>query len=249
MDNTILDAVTQKLQNRIPQLMAQHGLPGLVVGIVNDQQLVWTAGFGFADVETERRPDEHTLFCIGSITKTFTGTAIMQLCEAGQLHLDDPLMRYLPEFAAVRNRFGSVEEITLRQLLTHQAGLVSEAPLSYWETLTFPSLEQILATLPQVEVVIEPDSTFKYSNLAYVLLGEVVARLSQRSYTDYVQTEILEPLGMTSTVFTLTDVLRPRTATGYNPHPYEDAPTPAEQPHLNGLVAVGQLFSSSHDLS
>jgi CubicO group peptidase (beta-lactamase class C family) len=77
----------------------------------------------------------------------------------------------------------------------------------------------------------------------------VVARLSQRSYTDYVQTEILEPLGMTSTAFTLTDAFRPRTATGYNPHPYEDSPTPSMQPHLNGLAAVGQLYSSVHDLS
>ncbi len=249
MDSAILDTVAQKLQYHIPQLMAQHGLPGLVIGVVNDQDLAWAAGFGFADVETERRPDEHTVFRIGSITKTFTATAIMQLCETDKLHLDDPLVRYLPEFAAVRNRFGVGEEITLRKLLTHQAGLVCEAPLSYWETLTFPSMEQILATLPHVEVAIAPASTFKYSNLAYVLLGEVVARLSQRSYIDYVQTEILAPLGMTSTAFALTDALRPRTATGYHPHPYEDFPTLSAQPHLNGLTAVGQLYSSAHDLS
>ncbi|MBI2861622.1 MAG: beta-lactamase family protein, partial [Chloroflexi bacterium] len=222
----------------------------MAVGIVRDQELAWSAGFGFADIETERRPDEHTLFRVGSITKTFTATAIMQLYDEGKLRLDDPIVRYLPEFAAVRNRFGQVEDVTFRRLLTHHSGLVGEAPLGYWETLDFPTMEEILATLPQIEVVIEPDSAFKYSNLAFFLLGEVVTRLSGRPYIDYVRTEILEPIGMTSSTFKMTDRLRPRTAVGYDPHPYEDNPIPsADLIYYKGRTPAGGLYSTVYDLA
>jgi D-alanyl-D-alanine carboxypeptidase len=249
MSDAVLDTMTPKLNDRISQLVAQHRLAGVAVGIVRDQELVWSAGFGFADLATERRPDEHTLFRVGSITKTFTAAALMQLRDAGKLQLDDPIVRFLPEFAAVRTRFGTVEDVTLRRLLTHRSGLMGEPPLSHWETLNFPSIAEILETLPQVEVVIEPDSAFKYSNLAFALLGEIITRLSGRPYVDYVHTEILEPLGMTSSTFELTDMLRSRMATGYNPHPYADEATPSAHPPIRGMTAAGQLYSSVHDLS
>src|SRR5262245_42728058 len=130
MSDPILDAVMPKLHDRISQLVAQHRLPGVAVGIVHDQELVWSAGFGFADLAMERRPDEHTLFRVGSITKTITAAALMQLRDAGKLQLDDPIVRFLPEFAAVRTRFGTVEDVTLLRLLTHRSGLMGEPPLS-----------------------------------------------------------------------------------------------------------------------
>ncbi len=248
MSDPVLNAMTVKLHSRISQLVDQHGVTGAAVGIVRDQELAWSAGFGFADIEAERQPDKHTLFRVGSITKTFTATAIAQLRDEGKLKLDDPIVRHLPEFGAVRARYGTIEDITLSRLLTHHSGLVGEAPLPYWETLHFPSIEEVLATLPEVEVVIEPDSAFKYSNLAYALLGEVIARVSGRPYVEYVRAEILEPLGMTSSVFELTEELRPRMATGYDPHPFEDAPKPSAHPMFNFQTSAAGLYSSVHDL-
>lgn len=249
MTDHVMDSVAPKLHDRIANIVAERGLPGAAVGVVRDQELAWSAGFGFADIGAERRPDEHTLFRVGSITKTFTATAIVQLRDEGKLSLDDPLTHHLPEFGAVRNRFGTVEDVTLRRRLTHRSGLVGEPPHGHWETLTFPSMEEIIASLPQIEVVIPPDSAFKYSNLAFALLGEVVTRVSGRPYVDYVRTAILAPLGMTSSAFALTDTLRTRMATGYDPHPFEDEQSPSPHPLINGETAAGQLYSSVHDLA
>lgn len=249
MGDPVIDPLAPKLHSRITELVAQYHLPGLAAGIVRDQALAWSAGFGFADIATERRPDERTLYRVGSITKTFTATVLMQLRDEDRLSLDDPLVRHIPEFGAVRCRYGTVEDVTLKRLLTHRSGLMGEPPLSHWETLQFPTIEQILASLPRVEVVIPPDASFKYSNLAFSLLGEVVARVSGRPYVEYVHAEILGPLGMDSSAFALTEELRPRMATGYDPNPYADDQTPSPHPIINGMASAGQLYSTVSDLA
>jgi D-alanyl-D-alanine carboxypeptidase len=249
MDSVALASVLPQIQARVGELAAQHHQPGVAAGIVNDQELAWSAGFGFADLASERRPDQDTLFRVGSITKTFTATAIMQIRDQGKLRLDDPLVRHIPEFSAARARFGTVEDVTLRRLLTHRSGLVGEPPLDHWQTLNFPSVEEMIAALPNTEVVIAPDSAFKYSNLAFALLGEVVARVSGRPYVDYVQSEILAPLGMNSSTFAVSEALRPRLATGYDPSPFADAPQASKHPIINGMASAGQLYSSVADLA
>ena len=244
-----LAGVLPEIQQTVDDLVERHNVPGAAVGIVRDQRLAWFGGFGYADFEAERVPDEHTLYRVGSITKTFTATAIVQLRDAGRLGLDDPLVKHIPEFAVARNRFGPVEDVTLRRMLTHRSGLMGEPPLSHWETLVFPTMEEILASLPNVEVSIEPDSAFKYSNLAFSLLGEVVTRVSGRPYVEYVHEEILAPLGMTETAFALDDRLRAQIATGYNPDIFAHPTVPSPHPLIDGMAAAGQLYSSVHDLA
>lgn len=245
----LLDSVLPRIDARMAELANRYRVPGLAVGLVRNQRLAWHKGYGFADFATERRPDENTLFRVGSITKTLTATAIVQLRDAGRLRLDDPIARHIPEFSAVRNPFGSVEDVTLRRLLTHRSGLVGEPPLGQWERLAFPSIEEIVAALPRISVAIAPDSAFKYSNLAFTLLGEVVARISGRPYVEYVQQEILTPLGMTSSTFSLTDAHRPRMATGYLASFFADLPEPAPHPLIAGMASAGQLYSSVADLA
>jgi len=191
MGHSRLDAVLPRIEQKIPELMLKHRVVGAACGIVLDQELVWSKGFGFADIASGRVPDEQTVFRCGSVTKTFTASALMQLCEEGKLSLDAPIVRYIPEFAAVKTPFGTVEDITLRRLTTHHAGLMCEAPLEHWTTLGFPTSEQLIAVLPQVEVVVAPDTEFKYSNLAYSLLGEVIARVSGMPYADHVRRHLL----------------------------------------------------------
>lgn len=249
MDNHALESALPKIEARVAQLALQHRQPGVAAGIVNDQELAWSAGLGFADIASEQKPDEQTLFRVGSITKTFTATAVMQLRDEGKLRLDDPLVQFIPEFGAVRCRFGAVEDVTLRRLLTHRSGLVGEPPLGHWESLNFPSIEEMIAALPNTDVVIAPDSAFKYSNLAFSLLGEVIARVSGHPYVEYVRSQILEPLGMSSSTFELTDALRPRMATGYDPSPFEDEPSPSKHPLINGMASAGQLYSTVGDLA
>ncbi len=203
----VVDSVVPKLQRRIAQIVAQERPPGLAIGIVRDQELVWQQGFGLADIASGRPVDQHTLFLVASISKTFTATAIMQLRDERKLRLDDPIVRFIPEFSAVPNLFGSIEDVTLLRLLTHRSGLVGESPTAHWSTTRFPTREEVLATIPKLQIAIEPDSAFKYSNLGFALLGEVIARVSGRSFTEYVRSEILTPLGMDSSAFELTPAI------------------------------------------
>lgn len=249
MRDSVIESVSEEMERQIRGIFAEHHLVGVSIGIVRDGELVWRRGLGYADLASGRRADEDTLYRVASITKTFTGTALFQLRDEGRLGLDDPIVRHIPEFAAVRARKGSVEGVTLRRMLCHHSGLVGESPGDHWETLKFPTVQELLAALPGVEIVLEQDSAFKYSNLAFALLGEVVSRVSGRPYTEYVRANLLEPLGMTSTTFELTDALRPRMATGYQIRPHEDAPSVAPHPPLNGKVAGGGLYSCVADLA
>ena len=250
MGDPLVESVRGKLGNSIARTLARHHLPGAAAGVVCGEQLAWSAGYGFADVATGRRPDADTVFRVASISKTFTATAVMQLRDEGRLRLDDPLVRFIPEFASVQCRKGAVEDVTLRRLLIHRSGLVTEGPFDYWHSMTFPTMAQILAALPRTEVVIEPDApAAKYGNLAYALLGEVVARVSGRPYADYVRQEILEPLGMISSGFALADDMRRRKATGYDEHPFDDEPPPVRHTETEGIAAAAGLYTTVQGLA
>ncbi len=229
--------------------LAKYRFPGLALGIIRDQELAWFGGFGAVDLDSDRKPDENTIARVASVTKTFTTTAIMQLRDEGRLKLGDSLVRHIPEFAQVRSTCVAVEDVTIRRLLTHRSGLVTESPTQGWDALNFPIREEVLAKLPETEIVIPQDSAFKYSNLAFGLLGEVVYRVTGESYPEYVHASIIEPLGLTSTVFDLTDELRPHFFVGYNPTPYQDSPERACYAHLKGISSAGQLHSTVGDLA
>ncbi len=149
MSNLIVDSVISKIQDRIAQILALERPPGVAVGIVHDQELVWRQGFGLADIASHRRVDEHTLFLVASISKTFTATAIIQLRDELKVGLDDPLMNFIPEFKVVENPFGRIEDVTLLRLLTHRSGLVGESPTGHCSTTQFPTRAEVIASIPE----------------------------------------------------------------------------------------------------
>src|SRR5215475_5407688 len=116
----VVDSVIPRLTDRVHQVMAQQGVPGVALGIIRDQNLVWSAGFGLADVASQRPMDAETMFGVASNTKTFTATAIMQLRDKGKLSLDDRVDRFVPEVRKVRARVGSLKDVTIRRLMTHR---------------------------------------------------------------------------------------------------------------------------------
>ncbi|MFN8637243.1 MAG: serine hydrolase domain-containing protein [Chloroflexota bacterium] len=256
-----LPVLSTALRRQAADLVAEHDLPGMVVGLAagtdQDNALAWSQGFGWgggpstaASSAPGSRPlDADTQFRVASITKTFTATAVVQLRDAGKLHLDDPLVQHVPEFAAVESPFGRIEDVTLRRLASHSSGLVGEPPLDHWLSLRFPTREEWLASLPGVKVAIPPGSAFKYSNLGYTLLGEVVERVSGMPYVEYMQQAVFGPLGMASTTFEPTGELAARAASGHLAHPFEDAAETAPPSPLNGMAAAGQLWTTARDLS
>jgi D-alanyl-D-alanine carboxypeptidase len=171
-------------------------LPGVAVGVIADQELVWTQGFGFADIASERPMEADTRFRMASHSKLFTATAIMQLREEGKLRLDDPVTDYLPWFV-VKSAAPDDPPITIEHLLTHSSGLPREAG-AHWVTHEFPTQEELRELIPDREAPFSPEVRWKYSNLAYSIAGMVVEAASGQSWADYLQTNIFGPLGMAS---------------------------------------------------
>ena len=194
--------------------MAYRGEPGLSIGIVHDQELVWARGFGYADLANRVAASATTRYRIASVTKLFTSTAILLLRDAGKLQLDDPVERHLPWFD-IRRRCPDAAPITIRHLLTHTSGLPREAAFPYWTDGRFPSRAQVRETLPRQETAYPADTRWKYSNLALTVAGEIVAAVSGRPWEEFVQQRVLDPLGMSDTLPGPPRPGDPRLAVGY----------------------------------
>ena len=195
--------------------MAYRGLPGVSVAIVHDQELVYTRGFGYADVEARTPASPSTIYRIASHSKLFTAISIMQLRDTGELSLDDPISEHLLWFN-IQNPYADTLPVTIRHLLTHTSGLPREAGSGYWvDDFDFPSLGEVRERLVGQAMVYPPATRWKYSNLAWALAGEIVATVSGQTFDQYVEEHILDPLGMQSTSVVLPDEHQDRMAVGY----------------------------------
>ena len=202
-----------------------------------DGEVVWNEALGVAEVEggVEATPD--TQYRIGSITKTFTAAAILQLRDAGSLDLDDRLGQHVEDIPHPAP--------TLRRLMSHMSGLQREVPGEIWESLQVPDRAGFLASLPDAEQILRPGAHWHYSNLGFALLGEVVERVAGEPYRSYVEERLLVPLGLDRTSFDG----RPPTARGYLVDPWSDAIHAEKDVDLSGTAASGQLWSTTGDLA
>jgi len=174
--------------------IAYRGLPGVAVGVVKDQQLVWTKGFGFADVQAKLPMTSTTKFRMASNSKLFTAIAIMQLREEGKIGLDDPVVKYLPWFKA-KPAGDDDGPITIEMLLSHSSGLQREAG-DHWTTYQFPTREELRQLYSDRQAAFPPSVRWKYSNLGFSIAGLVVEQVSGQRWADYVQEHIFNPLKM-----------------------------------------------------
>jgi CubicO group peptidase (beta-lactamase class C family) len=234
---------------RLAAEQRDQGVPGLSAGIVADQQLLWARGYGHAVLAPARRAGPETVYRVGSVTKLVTAAMLMQLRDAGRLHLDDPITAYLPEFR-LRSRFADHGPPTLRQLVTHTAGLPREAPLDYGDTNTIPPIGVLLASLRDTDLSLAPLTEFKYSNLGVAVLAHALERIAGRPYVEYVAEHVLGPLGMAHSGFdrTLTEAVRERLAQGYYSAP-DAPPTPAPYLEPGGMNATGGLYTTVEDVA
>jgi CubicO group peptidase (beta-lactamase class C family) len=200
----------QRLSAELRDSLAASGMIGSSWAFVSDSEVVRLETFGFADLETNRPVDENTIYHWGSITKTLTGIAIMQLRDKGLLRLDDPILHYVPELESVRNPHGPLEAITLRHLLSHSSGFRNSTwPWGGgegWHPHEPTKWEQIVAMLPYTEVLFPPGSQYSYSNPGIIFLGQVVERVSGEEWEVYVEKNILRPLEMHRSYFDFTPV-------------------------------------------
>ena len=198
------------------ELCGREHPPGLSVAVVKPG-VVWSKGFGLADVEAPTPADADTVYLWFSMTKLVTATAVLQLADRGRLDLDSPVASLVPDFP--RRDGGS--RVTCRHLLSHSAGLANPIPIGWVRPAEAPAedLGAFTARLlkKQSRLRGEPGKRPSYSNLGYLVLGEVVEAAGGVSYVDYVRAQILEPLGMTATDFMYRADMAARAATGYHP--------------------------------
>ena len=164
--------------------------------------------YGMANVANDQPVDADTIWHWASNTKPFTGVAIMQLRDRGLLKLDDPVTKYLPELRAVHDPYGSMDDITIRHLMTHAAGF--RGPTwpwdkgENWEPFEPTEYSQLVAMLPYTEILFKPGSKFSYSNPGIVFLGRIIEKLSGEHYETYIDKNILRPLEMSYSYFDTT---------------------------------------------
>ncbi len=184
--------------------MRKAGIVGSSFYVVRGGRTIIADHLGEQDADAHVPVDAQTIYHWASITKTMTGIAILQLRDRGLLTLDDPILRYVPELAAVHNPFGDTNAITLRQLMSHSAGFGGGTWRwrdRDWQPFEPPGWAQLAAMLPYTEVKFAPGSRFGYSNPGIVYLGQVIERLSGEDFEVYVDKNILRPLGMHASYF------------------------------------------------
>ena len=210
---TLDDATVAKIDAIVETAMTDYPTPGFEMCIVKDGQVVYNEGFGMADVEGGRPMTPSTASSQASISKSLTAMAVMQLVEQGKIDLDAPVTTYLPYFTMADSRY---EEITVRMLLSHVAGL-PDVPMP-WDVPLDPAidpLEQAVRSLSDQQLISAPGEAWNYSGWGYSALGDIIAKVSGEPFASYMQQHLLEPMGMVNSTFVADEVDPDLRVTGY----------------------------------
>lgn len=191
-------AAATRLGAYITHEMKDKDLPAVSIVLVDKDSTVWARGFGHANPHDSVLATARTIFRVGSVSKLFTDIALMRLVERGTLDLDAPITQALPDFHPT-NPFGGT--ITLRQLMTHHAGLVREPPVGSYFDSTAPPLADVVASLNRTALVYPPGSRYKYSNGALQVVGLALERAAGEPFPRYLHDSVLVPFGMTRSAF------------------------------------------------
>lgn len=221
--------------------MWKHGTPGLVVGVTDRNASVFTCAKGTAEMSSGRPMSTDLLFQIGSVSKSFTCIALLQLAEEGVLKLDDPVKKHLPWFN-IRTRF---RDITLHHLMTHTAGIIMGSDAT-------PTGPTEVRDLRDTEAACEPGTHFHYSNSGYKALGLVLEKVTGQSYAEIIRQRVLERAGMDSTEPVITNDIRDRLAAAHG-HVHDDRPSNRRYalypvPWFEGDTADGSICAPLEDM-
>lgn len=232
-----------KVDQYIQTQMARNGIPGVSIALTQGTEVVYLKSYGMADAGRTLRPD--TPMYIGSTSKSFTALAIMQLVEQGKVELDAPVQRYIPWFTLADQ--AAARTITVRHLLSHTSGL---SDLQYVEIGRVPdnaSIEEGVRDLRVARPVDPVGSKFHYFNPGYATLGLIVEKVSGIPYAEYIQQNILRPLGMTQTHFDLESAQRAGLAHGHSL--MFGFPVQRHQAFRRYALPDGFIISTSSDLA
>lgn len=191
--------MTEKLDRIFSEIVENHELPGLAVGIVQEDEIIYAQGFGVKSLLTQEPITTKSMFHMASVSKPFVATALMQLAEKGLIGLDDAVINHLPYFKIDDERYS---QLTIKQMLTHTSGLPDVEDYE-WDKPEYDdgSVERYVRSLTDKKLIFDPSKGFAYSNMAFEVLGDVISKVAGQPFEDYVEECILQPLGMHESTF------------------------------------------------
>jgi CubicO group peptidase (beta-lactamase class C family) len=239
-----LEAAFPAIDTAMAEEMSAQNAPGFAIGIVIDGDLAYSKGYGTTTLGKDLVPDADTVYRIGSITKSFTGLALLGLRDDGKLDLDDTLAHWIPEASGLVYPSHDTRPITLRQLATHTSGLPR---MGTFDPQHGPSEDVVVKSLDGLALENAPGAVHVYSNLGFSLLGIIVGRAGHAPLHDVIATKLFTPLGMTSTVWTAADVPTAKLAPAYTRDP--NKPTETTPDDLGASDGAGGIYSSVRDMA
>jgi CubicO group peptidase (beta-lactamase class C family) len=236
-----LEELIAHLEQRIPVLMSSYNIAGVAIALVEDGELAWVNGFGYADLAEGRKMTSDTYCRVQSISKSVTAWGVMKLVEQGKVNLDSPYLQYVTDWTFPDSEY-PVEEITVRQLLSLSAGMpLGNVVQRYSPTEEVPPIRTVLSD--EALAFQAPEVSFYYSNVSINLLELLIEEVSGRDFADYMQEEVLTPLGMDHSSFTWSKDFEPPVPYGYD---LKNRPVPV---YVYAGKASGGLFASAEDIA
>ena len=247
--NTDYSSVIEKIKQTLPVTMALKDITGASIALIDNENIVWSEGFGYTNRSQKVKVTGDTLFHVGSISKSFIALGVLKAADKGLLALDDPIKKHLP-WLSVNSRFGVAEseKITIRHLLSHHSGMGTWSPLgnpsdAQYHTRTF---EQVVKSANDSWLKFPVGERFEYSNQGIDLVGYTLGVVSGKQLADFMRDEILAPLGMTASTYNQAEATQKEAcALGY----LGKRPAPIVNGIVHTLIAAGGLFASANDLA
>ena len=241
LNPNLQNPLTKALNFWLPYKIQQEEIPGVVVRISRGGKTLYNNAFGFSDTKAKTPMSPDTLFRVASMSKMFTGVAILQLIEKGSITLATRVSKIIPEFDT-----DSLRTITIKHLLQHRAGVVRDAGKNYWNENAFPT--DVLSDISPGTKVTEENKDFKYSNFGFAVLGKIIERVSGQSYGDYVHKNIIAKLSLKDTYPDYSDDLKSRTARGYSRKIFNQKQYAFAQSKTNEFAPAAGFVSTAKDI-
>ena len=203
-----IDQFVKEIDQKLPQLLNDFSVPGLAIAVIENGEIILQKGYGYADIGKDIKVNTATGFNIGSISKTVAAWGILKLVQEGKIDLDTPAEKYLTRWHLPESEFDS-DKVTIRRLLSHTAGLSLHGYPGWSPKDKLPTIEESLNGVNngpgRVEIIMEPGTKWKYSGGGFSILQLIVEEVTGQKFEDYMQAEILNPLGMTNSSYNIDD--------------------------------------------
>jgi CubicO group peptidase (beta-lactamase class C family) len=235
------------------ELMNETNTPGVSVAIIIDSEIVWTKGYGIADTETQLKVDKNTIFQAASISKPVTALAVMSLVQAARLDLDENINTYLESWKLPENEFTIKNKVTLRNLLSHTAGVTVHGFEGYNHNAELPTLVQVLngeqpANSDKIVVDMEPNTIFRYSGGGYTIVQQALVDQLQKPFEEIMQELVLIPLDMGNSFYSKCTLNEKQCINATAGHDDDGSQIPGKRHRYPEMAAAG-LWTTAEDLA